>query len=680
MLRALHSRRGHSFHGLLVVICVVLAAICTQAALATGAVSGGWDVSWPQCTGSGVQALPAASTLGIVGINDGRPFTTNPCLSAEFQWAQSTALTNAALYLNVDDPGTKSASWPAATTARGGTTCVANKGSRNTSSCAFVYGWIAAADAWTRFHTALSAATPPVPAPAPTTLPLWLDVEAANSWQSSAPINTASISGSIAYLQSIGALSVGIYANRNDSHTIFTPSSAFPTGTLSWLATGETTQTGGLSYCGYPGFTQNGTALVQWWPFRPELDADTQCVGYVTGTTNITAGHTATGLALHLLHPAPINCGPPPTPSSLPCPALIFKVSGLSDARFATSTQVVPSASVTVTVQPGQSVSSTFSFSGTVAGDRDIIATCTTPGVAQCTSTGIATYASVAPGPAVSLGLSPLNGTVSVFGKLAMHAFGYDRYHNPTGAPNVSWSVTSPLLASVPPGPSTAETLTGQAVGTTTVTVGAPGFGIATSTVSVVAPTGRGLGRLQGGGARVAGVASAAMTTRVWAPVSGHPQSFTLHSSKNTGRFSLTPNGPWTSTLHVSIPVGQVVSAPWYSRERVAGTTVITAVAGATTITRSVHIAAAAPVRLVILPHPLRMAIATPARLQAFLRDAFGNLTRAVVLWTRPLAGTIRLQPLRAWNPLVVGVHPGVTRITARLHAFTATAVVIVTR
>ncbi len=687
---AAHLRRAHPWRAMSAVILVIVAACFAQVALATAPTGGGWDVSWPQCIGTSTQSLPSLPSLpvlGIVGINDGRPFTSNPCLAAQFQWAQSQSPANAELYVNADDPGPKSAYWPALKATAAGKSCPSS-GSRNTASCAFVYGWNAAKDAVVRFTSVFR----PTTAPAPSTLRFWLDVEAANSWQTSSSLNTASIDGTVAYLQSQHALSVGIYANRSDSHAIFTATSVFPNGTLTWLATGATTLTGGLAFCGYPGFgvwnnpasppatVSSGTAtLVQWWPHSPQLDADATCVGTVTGNANITAGRTASGLALHLTQPATQE--------------LTFTISGITGSQFTTAGQPTPRSTATVVVPAGSSTSSSFTFTSTVAGYRDIIATCAAASP-QCGPNEIATYAYVAPGPAYCapppavpstpppppcLGIGLSTTTVPVFGHLAANVYAFDIYRNPTGAPSVRWSVNAPLIASVPPGPATAESVTGQAVGTTTLIVAAPGYGVATSTINVVAPVGRGAGLIQGGGGRVAGLPSTAMTTRVWAPVAVQPRAFSLHSSNRTGRFSLSPNGPWSSTLLVSIPVGQVVSTPWYSRERVAGTTVLTAVSGSTTITRSVGVVPAAPVRLVILPRPLRMTTAHPERLQAFLRDPFGNLTRAVAVWTKPVGGRIRLQRLRAWNPLVIGAHRGVTRITARLHAFTASGVVIVT-
>jgi hypothetical protein len=58
----------------------------------------GYDVSWPQCGG----AMPPSSQVAIVGVDDGHPFSQNPCLQQEAQWA-STAKQRAQ-YMVVDSP------------------------------------------------------------------------------------------------------------------------------------------------------------------------------------------------------------------------------------------------------------------------------------------------------------------------------------------------------------------------------------------------------------------------------------------------------------------------------------------------------------------------------------------------------------------------------------------------
>src|SRR5438094_7945171 len=59
----------------------------------------GFDVSYPQCPWN---TLPPGD-FGIVGVNNGRPFTTNPCADRLYAWAAGRAAAPS-LYLNVAFP------------------------------------------------------------------------------------------------------------------------------------------------------------------------------------------------------------------------------------------------------------------------------------------------------------------------------------------------------------------------------------------------------------------------------------------------------------------------------------------------------------------------------------------------------------------------------------------------
>lgn len=58
----------------------------------------GYDVSWPQCGG----AMPPSSQISIVGVDDGHPFSQNPCLQQEATWASTG--TQRAQYMVLDSP------------------------------------------------------------------------------------------------------------------------------------------------------------------------------------------------------------------------------------------------------------------------------------------------------------------------------------------------------------------------------------------------------------------------------------------------------------------------------------------------------------------------------------------------------------------------------------------------
>src|SRR3954465_10133927 len=49
----------------------------------------GYDVSWPQCSGSAAHHLPRSSpSYVILGLTHGTGHTANPCLGAQLSWAR----------------------------------------------------------------------------------------------------------------------------------------------------------------------------------------------------------------------------------------------------------------------------------------------------------------------------------------------------------------------------------------------------------------------------------------------------------------------------------------------------------------------------------------------------------------------------------------------------------------
>jgi hypothetical protein len=128
----------------------------------------GVDVSWPQCRAP----LPRLATaFVVVGVNDGTPFTTNPCLAGEVSYAKSHS--GYAAYLNIDAPR---AGDPAS------------------------YGRRAALDGLARATAA--GLRPPV---------VWLDIETLNHWADPAT-NVAVIGAAMTALRA-RHVSVGIYSS-----------------------------------------------------------------------------------------------------------------------------------------------------------------------------------------------------------------------------------------------------------------------------------------------------------------------------------------------------------------------------------------------------------------------------------------------------------------------------------
>ncbi len=75
------------------------ASAMTRAATgASQSAATGYDVSWPQCGG----AMPPTSDIAIVGVDDGHPFSQNPCLTQELAWAQGAR--QQGQYMVLDSP------------------------------------------------------------------------------------------------------------------------------------------------------------------------------------------------------------------------------------------------------------------------------------------------------------------------------------------------------------------------------------------------------------------------------------------------------------------------------------------------------------------------------------------------------------------------------------------------
>jgi hypothetical protein len=168
----------------------------------------GYDVSYPQCGG----ARPSGS-FGIVGVNGGRPFSSNACLAGEYAAAPGPIA--ASLYINSGYSGAYGKSITP--------TCSASSLS--------VSGTGRQQQAWaigcSEAETSMTYATQQG---ATVRAAWWLDVETANSWSSSnSSLNRYAIQGAVTRLAQSG-LPVGIYSSASMWSTItgggFTPISA----------------------------------------------------------------------------------------------------------------------------------------------------------------------------------------------------------------------------------------------------------------------------------------------------------------------------------------------------------------------------------------------------------------------------------------------------------------------
>jgi len=180
----------------------------------------GNDISWPQCGG----AFPAKAGFGIIGVNGGRPFTQNPCLAAEWQWAL-TAKGAPAYYMNLNNTG---------------------------SSDPAGYGANAAADA-------LNYASSQTGASSATSHAWWIDVETANTWSSNQAANAAVVKGALTYLKQHTSKSVGIYSTGYQWGVI---TGGVRMGAPVWAA-GASSAASAPSMCG-TGFTGRPVKIVQY--------------------------------------------------------------------------------------------------------------------------------------------------------------------------------------------------------------------------------------------------------------------------------------------------------------------------------------------------------------------------------------------------------------------------------
>lgn len=225
------------------------------AAGATGTTKAtGYDVSYPQCGAK----LPTGGATAIVGVTNGLPWSSNPCLASEYAWATGKPQP-AQFYMNTANPETASTHW----SARAGTgprkcTSLTNAGD---TGCAYNYGWNSAVDAVQRAAAATTQATAQAH-------PWWLDVETGNSWNGTAAANTADLQGSVDYLRAQGIPTIGVYSTTYQWGQITggakLPASATRPAPANWVAGASSARTA-ASWC-QPSYAFSGgrVAMVQY--------------------------------------------------------------------------------------------------------------------------------------------------------------------------------------------------------------------------------------------------------------------------------------------------------------------------------------------------------------------------------------------------------------------------------
>ena len=259
-----HVHRRHALPLFLLVVGIAF-ALTPAAHAGSQTPSTGYDVSYPQCG----RPLPASPAFGVVGVNDGIPFSTNPCLAMEVSWAQAAANHAPALYANTANPGPAySSHWPTGQTSPQ----VCDASDDNSPGCSYDYGWNSAQNA---FASAGSAAG---------TAPWWLDVETANSWQTlesaygqtatSKANDVAAIDGAIAYLRANGVGQVGLYSTSYQWTQITGGTGTHFAANPDWVA-GYRSQKTAKAGCSSIGFAGGAVRLTQY-PLNG-FDADYAC-------------------------------------------------------------------------------------------------------------------------------------------------------------------------------------------------------------------------------------------------------------------------------------------------------------------------------------------------------------------------------------------------------------------
>jgi hypothetical protein len=432
-----------------VVLSLVGAGLTSLVSGAAASSTTGYDISYPQCN----SAFPASPGFGIVGVNDGVVFKANPCLGtgdgpSELQWAGM----NAQLYANTGNPGPAlSTHWPNGQTSPEQCNTTSNPGS-DTATCAYDYGWNAAADtyqdavnAYVQLGWAQAGATR-----TPVANAWWLDVESANSWTSNTAFNVDALQGEADYLTSVGAASVGFYANTSDWQTITGNTAAF-SGYRSWVP-GASTLSQAQADCVGGGITGGGVALTQY----PSggFDGDYQCatpsstLSFSTAPQTLTAGSPSGAITVSL--------------SQMSSSASTITLASSSSAgSFATSPSGPWSTSLTMSVPAGSTSSPSFYYSDTRAGQPTLTASAS--GFSSAAQSETVSAAGLA-----TLAVTPSSAQVRVGGHVSFSASGKDRYGNAVSV-SPTWSV-SPALGSFSPNPGNPVTFTGISSGSGTVT------------------------------------------------------------------------------------------------------------------------------------------------------------------------------------------------------------------
>lgn len=222
----------------------------------------GYDISYPQCP---TKTPSGPVGFAIIGVNNGRPMTQNPCFSAQLTWARKGS-SAPGVYINSSSP-------PATFTAAG---CAASDGVCR----AFQWGRESATHAMGIVDRASSGISD-----------YWLDVETANTWSSNTTENAAVLRGMTEVLKGSGKY-VGVYSNNYQFRTI---AGNYAPGLDNWIPRPEAKRETVANFCRTtPAFGGGRIAMIQmWYEFDENYVCPSQGSAPPPSATTLKAGDTA---------------------------------------------------------------------------------------------------------------------------------------------------------------------------------------------------------------------------------------------------------------------------------------------------------------------------------------------------------------------------------------------------
>jgi hypothetical protein len=204
----------------------------------------GVDIGWPNCN-----VASSKVAFGIVGVNNGTGYSTNPCVASE-----ASRFTNLSLYANTGWNAQSSFINPSSPR-----TCDAG----DNNCLAYNYGYNAGV-------YALSAAS----SVGVVSSTWWLDVENVNTWSSDTIQNRNSLQGEYDALTAGGVSTVGAYSTTTQWNSI---TGSWQNYWPNWGATTWTTATQAKKYCTGHQFTGGPSYLMQFKAQKSSLDQDVAC-------------------------------------------------------------------------------------------------------------------------------------------------------------------------------------------------------------------------------------------------------------------------------------------------------------------------------------------------------------------------------------------------------------------